>query len=459
MAFIDSRDFLPEMPTFRIRPSIPRPARSWLRAACLAALTLLPAPLSAQVGSVDRERGRTMLRQVRAQIEQRYYDRGYRRVDLEASQAQLDAMIQNAQSLGEILAAVAQMAMQMGDSHTFFVPPQQTVEVDYGWELVMVGDSAFVSEVSPESDAHRQGVRPGDRVLAVNGHAPSRHNLWTMQYALRVIRPQPGLRVVMRAPGGEPRQLDLASRVRERFRVVDLTGGDGGSDIYALVRQAQNHARAMRLRFADMGDGVLVWKLPTFDVEERALREGLRRARGFRALVLDLRDNGGGPIDNLVTLLNGLNRDSVFVATLRGRSGDRPLVARGGGESAFTGTLVVLVDSRSASASEMTARVVQLTGRGVVLGDRTAGAVMTGRLRGLTMGMERVVPYAVNVSEAEVVMADGAWLEGIGVTPDEIILPSAAELAAGADPALAAALARVGVTMDPIAAGALLGDR
>lgn len=215
----------------------------------------------------------------------------------------------------------------------------------------------------------------------------------------------------------------------------------------------------MRLRFVDMGDGVLVWKLPTFDVEERALREGLRRARGYRAPVLDLRDNGGGPIVNLVTLLNGLNRDSVFVATQRGRTGDRPLVARGAGESAFTGTLVVLVDSRSASASEMTARVVQLTGRGVVLGDRTAGAVMTSRMRGLSIGMERVVPYAVNVSESEVVMADGALLEGIGVTPDEIVLPSAAELAAGADPALAAALAKLGVTMDPAAAGALLRDR
>ncbi len=442
-----------------IHPRLPRRARAYLRAGCLCALLLLPAPLAAQISSVDRDRGRTMLRQVRAQIQQRYYDAGYGRVDLDATAAQLDASIQDAQSLGEVFAAVAQMAMQMGDSHTFFVPPQQTVEVDYGWELMMVGDSAWVSEVSDGSDAHRQGVRPGDRVISVNGHAPTRHNLWAMQYAFRVIRPQPGLRVVLRAPGGQPRQLDLASRVRERFRIVDLTGGDGGGDIHALIRQSQNEQRDMAPRFAQVGDGVLVWKLPTFDVEERALREGLRRARGSRALVLDLRGNGGGAVDNLLALLGGLSRDSVFVATERGRDGNRRRVARGAGDAAFTGPLVVLADSRSASASEVAARVVQLTGRGVVLGDRTAGAVMMGRMRGMSLGVERVVLYGINVAEADVRMADGARLEGTGVTPDETLLPGAAALAAGDDPVLAAALARLGVTLDPAAAGALFRDR
>jgi C-terminal processing protease CtpA/Prc len=442
-----------------IHRSIQGRARAYLRAGCLVALALLPAPVAGQISSVDRDRGRTMLRQVRAQIQQRYYDAGYGRVDLKATAAQLDASIQGAQSLGEVFAAVAQMAMQMGDSHTYFVPPQQTVEVDYGWELMMVGDSAYVSEVSAGSDAHRQGVRTGDRVISVNGHAPTRHNLWAMQYAFRVIRPQPGLRVVLRAPGGEPRQLDLASRVRERFRIVDLTGGDGGGDIHALIRQSQNEAREMAPRFAEAGDGVLVWKLPTFDVEERAIREGLRRARGSRALVLDLRGNGGGPVDNLLTLVGGLSRDSVFVATERRRDGDRRLVARGAGDGAFTGPLVVLADSRSASASEVVARVVQLTGRGVVLGDRTSGAVMVGRMRGMSLGVERVVLYGINVSEGDVRMADGARLEGTGVAPDQTLLPGAAAMAAGEDPVLAAALARLGVTLAPAAAGALLRDQ
>ncbi len=104
------------------------------------------------------------------------------------------------------------------------------------------------------------------------------------------------------------------------------------------------------------------------------------------------------------------------------------------------------------------ARVVQLAGRGVVLGDRTAGAVMRGRYHGLSTGAERVVMYGVNVTEADLVMSDGGRLEGVGVTPDEIILPGATEMAAGEDPVLAVALERLGVPMDAAGAGRLFPE-
>lgn len=427
-------------------------------AAGLFAVLLAPALHAQSLGQLDRDRGRTMLRQVRAQIQERYYDSTFNGLDLDARVAHADSIIQNAQALGEMFAAIAAFTLELEDSHTFFVPPAQTVEAAYGWDLLMVGDSAFVYRVDAGSDAERQGVRPGDRVLAVNGYAPSRANLWSMWYVFRVLRPQPGLRVVVRAPGGEPRQLDLAARVRERYRVVDLTGTGGGEDIYALIREAQNDEHEMRPRFAEVGD-VLVWKLPTFGVGERAMRDALRRARGKRALVLDLRGNGGGPVSALLALLGGMSADSVHVGTQRERRRETRMTAPGSGAGAFTGELVVLVDSRSASASEVTARVAQLTGRGVVLGDRTAGAVSRGRMETLSMGVDRVVLYGVNVTDAELVMADGGRLEVRGVIPDTVVLPTAAQLAAGDDPVLARALTMLGQPTDPAAAAALLRDR
>jgi carboxyl-terminal processing protease len=428
--------------------------RALVAAGCL--LLLLAPALGAQtLSSMERERGRTMLRQVRAQIEANFYDASFNGLDLDARAAHADSIIRHATSLGEMFAAIAALTMEMEDSHTFFVPPWQTTEAVYGWDMTIVGDSAFVSEVEPRSDAELQGVRVGDRVLLVNGHAPTRGNLWSMWYVFRALRPQPGLRVVVRAPGGEPRQLDLAAQVRQRFRVIDLTSRGGGHDIHTLIREAQNEADEMRPRFARVGD-VLVWKLPSFEASEEQVRQGLRRARESRALVLDLRGNGGGSVSLLLSLLGGMSADSVVVGMQRERRRQVPMVARGAGASAFTGELVVLVDSRSASAAEIAARAVQLTGRGVVLGDRTAGAVSRGRMEPLRMGAERVVMFGVLVTDARLLMSDGADLEGVGVLPDTLILPTAEQLAGGEDPVLAAALTRLGQPTDPAAAGAML---
>ena len=58
-------------------------------------------------------------------------------------------------------------------------------------------------------------------------------------------------------------------------------------------------------------------------------------------------------------------------------------------------------------------------------------------------------------SYADIAMRNGESLEGIGVTPDELVLPSARDLAAGRDPVLSHAIARAGATVDPQAAAHL----
>jgi C-terminal processing protease CtpA/Prc len=117
--------------------------------------------------------------------------------------------------------------------------------------------------------------------------------------------------------------------------------------------------------------------------------------------------------------------------------------------------LIVLVDAGCASGSELLARVVQLEHRGTVIGDKTAAKVMEAQFYRETQGSDAKIYYGFSVTEANLIMSDGQNLEKTGVTPDELLLPTAADLAAGRDPVLAHAAELGGVQLDPEAAGKL----
>ena len=187
----------------------------------------------------------------------------------------------------------------------------------------------------------------------------------------------------------------------------------------------------------------------------------LKKTNGQKAVVIDLRGNPGGLLENLARLLGGIFDHEVKVGDQVERKGTKPFIAKSRGSRAYSGKIIVLVDSGSASAAEIFARVVQLEKRGPVIGDRSAGAVMEARpfpfLQGQAFG--EYLPYGVEVTVADLKMTDGNSLEHHGVIPDEVLLPSPEELAAGADPQLARALQLAGVPMSSGAAGQLFPVR
>ena len=74
---------------------------------------------------------------------------------------------------------------------------------------------------------------------------------------------------------------------------------------------------------------------------------------------------------------------------------------------------------------------------------------MTSRSFDEEQGDENVIFYGASIPIADVIMSDGKSLEHVGVTPDELILPTPADMAAGRDPALARALELAGGKMSP----------
>jgi C-terminal processing protease CtpA/Prc len=396
--------------------------------------------------------GRAVLKVIRKDIEKKYYDSTFRGIDLEAHFEKAKHKIDSASSTGQVIGIIAQALLDFGDTHTFFYPPRRTARVEYGWQMQMIGDTCHVVAVQPGSDAEAKGLKVGDKVHLVSEWQPTRENLGIIEYAYYTLRPQPGMRLVVQGPDRRGRQLDVMARVTQGRRVHDLTQGE---DYWWLTRDDESEARLYRHRYHEMDDDLLIWQMPVWDMSAREVRNTMNRARRFKALILDLRGNGGGLVSMLEELTGYFYDRDIEIADLEGRKKMKPLLAKTQGKRVFTGRLVVLVDSRSGSASELFARLVQLEGRGIVIGDRTAGGVMQSRVYRHQVGVNRVAPYAVSITDADMIMSDGKSLEHVGVRPDELFLPTMEDLASGRDPVLARAALHTGIELGPEEAGTL----
>lgn len=420
----------------------------------IIAAGLLPvaARAQAQFDNYQRDRARQMLHDLRDAVEKHYYDPQFHGVDLEARFQAADKALQSATNLGQALTSIAETVSALHDSHTFFLPPSRNTHREYGYVQQMIGDRCFITAVRPDSDVSEK-LAPGDEVLQWQGFTPQRETLWTMNYIFNTLRSLPVMSLVVRGPDGRERSLQVTPKVTREKQVLDI---NNETDYWKMVRDEQNDDREMRQRTVSFRDTLLIWKMPEFFLPDEEVDKLIKDARKYQTLILDLRGNPGGLVKTLQRVVANVMDHDVTIAKRAGRKSDlKPEIAKSRGASGFSGKLIVLVDSRSGSAAELFARVVQLEHRGTVLGDRTAGAVMEARRYEFHQGIDTQIFYGASITEADLIMGDGKSLEHAGVAPDEMILPSPADLAAGRDPVLARAAALAGVELDPLKAGQL----
>jgi carboxyl-terminal processing protease len=147
---------------------------------------------------------------------------------------------------------------------------------------------------------------------------------------------------------------------------------------------------------------------------ERAVKDAIKA--GARGFVLDLRNNSGGAMDDVVHLtdlfMDGGEIGSGAPAQLCGGGGPPWRYAARRGDVAKQLPLIVLVNRHTGSGAEFAAAALQNAGRARIVGEPTAkrGVLQT--------YVPRANRFAIRLHTGDLIMADGRPLQGVGVTPD-----------------------------------------
>lgn len=413
----------------------------------LAFYALSTAAIAQDLG-FERSRHVQILKTIKDDIKKNYYDPQFRGINLDERFKLAEEKIKQAASIGQMSGIIAQTLVDFNDSHLFFVPPGKANKTRYGFEVQMVGEKCFVSRVSEKSDAFTKGLRVGDEVLDIERYIPTRQNLWLMNYYYRALRPQPVLNVAVRKPDGKESALQIEAKIAQGKRVMNLA--DSSFDINQFIRESEDAYSESRKQFIyKQDDRLMIWQLPAFILSPTDVDSVMDEAKGKAALIIDLRNNSGGRVDSLKRLIGHFFDKDIKVGDEKTRKDSKEVIAKSKSKDAFTGKLIVLIDSESGSASEVFAKVIQLEKRGKIFGDVSAGAVMESRYFPRQVGLDTVVFYGVSVTIADLIMTDGKSLEKIGVVPDELILPTANDMANKQDVVLSKAVRSLGLEMTP----------
>ena len=318
-------------------------------------------------------------------------------------------------------AAVTGMLESLHDSHTGFIPPDMYQEekrrangqasfTGIGILLLAREGQFYVAEIYPDGPAAVAGLRLFDRVLAVDGRSTDGLSETDVS---ALIRGAAGTSVVLTiARPGAAAPMDL-SMLRSPIRVPSVT----------------SHM---------MDDGIGYVKIHEFVPDTgTAFREAvfsLRRA-GMKAMVLDLRGNPGGLVDELRDVASAVLPQGTPYLQMRNRGG-REVMLQTSNPPILPATipLVALVDEDTGSAAELLAAALQEQSRAVVAGTKTAGAVEIGITVDLPDGA------GMGITVARVLSGKGTRLEGQGVTPQVAETLTTAALNLGRDSQLEKAL-------------------
>jgi len=275
-----------------------------------------------------------------------------------------------------------------------------------GLGLVVAMKDGFVTVVAPMDDSPglHAGILSGDRIVKVEGKSVEKTPLSDV---VKQLRGEPDTQVsvtIQRPSSGATKDFTLTRAIIHMEMVKDINGKKEfplGADKIGYVR------------ITEFGD-------KTGDELEAALQK--LKGQGMKALVLDLRFNPGGLLDEAVNVCGKFLSRGQLVVTTEGRDPDENSVNRaaGHGDELKGEPMVVLVNLGSASAAEIVTGCLQDLHRGIILGEKTFGKGSVQSIFPLDHGS------ALKLTVAKYYTPSHKVIHQHGITPD-IIVPMSDE--------------------------------
>lgn len=296
------------------------------------------------------------------------------------------------------------------DPHTLFMPPEvfKDMKIDTSGEFGGLGieitskvqtkngarsESLVVVAPIDDTPAFRAGIRAGDVILKIDGDAATEMDV---AGAIARMRGPAGTKVVLtiqREGFAEPRDIVI---VRDHIRIISVEGRLYDGYGYVRIKNFQEHTDRSLKRTLD---------------ELRAQNKG-----ELRGLVLDLRNNPGGLLDQAVRISDRFLPGGLTIVSTKGRSGkhiEEEKSHERDTEPPYP--MIVLVNGGSASASEIVAGALQDHARAVIMGAQTFGKGSVQTLIELDDGS------GLKLSIARYYTPKGRSIQEKGITPDVLV--------------------------------------
>lgn len=240
------------------------------------------------------------------------------------------------------------------------------------------------------SPAEQAGLRPNDLILKVNGEDVQDINVAQ-------------LRSKVRGPKGTQVTLTIQHAGEQEPVDVTITRAEITTPSVSWRLLPNNVAMIHLNQFAERAGEEI----------KQALSEA--RAQGATAVLLDLRNNPGGYVNELVSIASQFLPDATTVLIEQNREGEQTPYKTTAGGVALDLPLVVLVNSNSASSAEILAGALQDAGRARLIGEPTFGTATVLRTFNLNGGAQ------VRIGTTQWLTPRGQVVRGKGIQPDEII--------------------------------------
>src|SRR2546423_1562655 len=447
-------------------PRRPLVARAILLALYLAICTIIASPAArtkpqdraggttaprktASSGNLPTEHQRLSLKtrkevfeKVWHEIRDHYYDPGFNGVNWDEVHQRYFPLVNASKNDQEFYALMSQMTSELHDAHTRFNSPEQWKNfrkqqgVTLGFGVDDVDGKTVVTSVLPASNAAHAGVEPGMVVLSVDGTPVAERIAEIEQKRLPSSTERATRWFVYNRVFAGPLSMPA---------LVELRRADGS--VFTAKISREIHSSAPEVMVRPLNSGNVYIRFDGFQAPVvKEIKRALEKFRDAPGIILDLRRNGGGDLAVLLPIAGYFFDKKTLFAKDSTRTG-KPLSAYAGlfklplqlyvgknGGQIYSGPLVILVDSHSASSSEVFAAGMQETRRAKILGSQSCGCV-------LGIARPRVMKGGGVLEMSEVLWFSpkGRKLEGMGIIPDQVVIPTMVDLQRGRDTLVAEA--------------------